>query len=212
VSARGGAWAAAATVVLYYAAGLAAAPLAALALLKALPAALLAFSAWRGSRERYAALVALGLAISALADAAIEWRFLAGLVLFLAAHLAYIAAFVADVPRPMWVRAAPLLVVYVAFACFAGPHLGAMRAPVLAYAFVILTMIWRALARVGASPRGRASEHAAAWGAASFGCSDMLLAANRFLLAAPVAAFLVLPLYWLGQFGIAISAWQWRAR
>ena len=212
MSARGIAWTAAATVVLYYAAELASAPLAALALLKALPAALLALSAWRGGRDRYAAFVALGLAVSAIADAAIEWHFLAGLVLFLAAHLAYIAAFVSDVPRPMWARGAPLLAIYVAFAGFAGPHLGEMRAPVLAYAFVILTMTWRAVARVGASVRGRASERAAAWGAAVFACSDMLLAANRFLLEAPAAAFLVLPLYWLGQFGIALSAWQWRSR
>ena len=81
-----------------------------------------------------------------------------------------------------------------------------MAGPVLAYLLAILTMMWRAWARVGRSPRGSASAFWAAAGALLFGASDTLIAFDRFQAPIPLGGWPIILLYWAGQFGLARSA------
>jgi uncharacterized membrane protein YhhN len=174
-------------------------------LLKPLPAACLA--AWVAARAgRRSLAVAAGLALSAVADAAIEAAFLAGLALFLIVHLAYAAAFSADarVLRP-W-RALPVAACFAAALAPLWAGLGPLRGPVVAYAVALGAMVWRAAARVGHGGRATPGHWAGFAGAMLFALSDALLALERFGPPAPLAGALVLPLYWAGQLGIAVSA------
>lgn len=167
------------------------------------PVACLAIHVWRASaRDGLAKLVTLGLVVSAVADFAIEWSFLGGLVLFLLAHLTYVAGFVADERAPRLLRAIPFAAYAVAMYRFLAPGLGPLAGPVAVYSLAIATMMWRAAARV------RAGRHAG-WiglaGALAFGLSDTLLALHRFHapIGFPTAVILT---YWAGQLGIALSA------
>ena len=178
-------------------------------LAKPIPVLVLAALVLGHDPDRYSRWIALGLVLGALGDALLELgpaTFLAGLVAFLAAHLAYVAAFLRRRPSPLPLRAIP-------FALFGGaifsalrPGLGAMELPVAAYTATICLMGWRALAVLG---RGGGRDP---WfglvGALAFIASDTLLAFNRFDAPVPGAAYLVIGLYWLGQLGIAASAWD----
>jgi hypothetical protein len=77
---------------------------------------------------------------------------------------------------------------------------------VLAYTAAICTMLWRAAARVGAP----GDDARAAWlglaGALLFAASDSLIALERFHGPLGGGGQAILPLYWLGQLGIALSA------
>src|SRR4029453_4636573 len=146
-------------------------------------------------------LVAGGLAVSAVADVVIESSFLGGLGLFLLAHLVYIAAFVADEHAPRLLRAVPFAAYAIGMYRFLAPGLGALAAPVAAYAIVIATMMWRAAARVRPGER-------AGWialgGALVFALSDTLLALHRFRAPIALPSAIILT-YWAGQLGIALS-------
>jgi uncharacterized membrane protein YhhN len=137
-----------------------------------------------------------------VADVVIEWSFLGGLGLFLAAHLLYIGAFIGDARRARPLLAVPFAAYAAAMHRFLAPGLGALALPVAAYALVIAAMMWRAAARVRAGER-------AGWiallGALCFGLSDTLLALHRFH--APIAfPSAIILTYWAGQLGIAASA------
>lgn len=157
-------------------------------------------------------LTALGLAVSAGGDLAIEGSFMLGLVMFLAAHLAYVGAFVADERRPRLLYAIPFMA-YAGAACrflvprvvgdLAHPAGLSDVAPVGVYALAIATMMWRAAARV--RPGERAGWIALA-GALCFGLSDTLLALHRFRSPVPGAGYAIMLTYWAGQLGIAASA------
>ena len=87
------------------------------------------------------------------------------------------------------------------------PGLGAMAVPVAVYVTVVCLMMWRAAARVsGSAPL-------APWlglaGALAFAASDTLIAFDRFHAAIPGAAWPIMILYWLGQWGIAASTMTW---
>jgi uncharacterized membrane protein YhhN len=148
-------------------------------------------------------LVAIGLAVSAVADVVIERGFLAGLAMFLAAHLLYVAAFVADERRPHLFRAIPFAAYAAAMYLFLAPGLGPLAAPVGLYALAIAAMMWRAAARV--RPGERAG-WIALMGALCFALSDTLLALHRFRSPVPGASYAIMLTYWAGQLGIAASA------
>ncbi len=180
--------------------------------LKPWPVVCLALAVWSRSGPpadpsgrpslRLQRLVILGLAVSALADVAIEASFLVGLVLFLLAHVAYIAGFVADERSPRLLRALPFAAYAVAMYRFLSPGLGPLAVPVGLYGSVIATMMWRAAARVRA---GESAGWIALAGAVVFASSDTLLALSRFR--APVAwPAAIMVTYWAGQLGIAASA------
>ncbi len=105
-----------------------------------------------GEDRAYTALIAVGLACSLAGDIFLmlpQDRFIPGLVSFLLAHLAYVAAFVLAADRP-WSGTSvlpliPLLAYGFAVVAILRPHLGTLMVPVLAYMIVILLMAWRAI-------------------------------------------------------------------
>ncbi len=157
-------------------------------------------------RSAYRDRLAAGLALSAAGDVLIEWSFAAGLAAFLLAHIAYIAAFLADTKRPHLVRAIPIAVYGVAVTAFLWAGLGEMRPAVMAYVIAICGMVWRAAARVGQSGVSRPGEWAGLAGAILFALSDTLIAFDRFHSHIPGAGLAIILLYWAGQAGIAMSA------
>lgn len=173
--------------------------------LKAFPAIALAIVAFDLGKDAYSRTISRGLIVSAAADVLIEWRFLAGLAAFLVAHVLYMSAFVEDVRAVRFIRSIPVAVGAALVLGRMQNGLGEARGPVAAYIMVIGTMIWRAWARVGSSPRGRASQASGAVGATLFGVSDSLIGLSRFG-SAPVEPFAIMALYWAGQTGIALSA------
>lgn len=169
--------------------------------LKPLP--VLALAAWLAASAQGAAawLVVAGLCLSLVADVLIESSFLGGLATFLAAHVAYIAAFLARTSEPRPLLILPFLAWGVAVAARLWPGLGPMRVPVIVYALVICTMMWRAAATLGLPGGG-----AALAGALLFAASDTLLALDRFHRPIGGARSAIMALYWAGQLLIALSA------
>lgn len=153
-----------------------------------------------------------GLVLSWFGDVALLWPqegFVAGLVAFLLAHLAYIVAFT----RALRLAARPApFVLYAAVAAavlsqvWPGVPAG-LRLPVLGYVGALACMAAQAAA-VWLAARGGPGEalaRRAAIGGALFMASDATLAWNRFLAPVPAAGFWILASYWLAQMAIAAS-------
>jgi uncharacterized membrane protein YhhN len=160
---------------------------------------------------RYQWAVIAGLLLSATADVVISLHFVAGVAVFFLAHIAYIVAFLQD-SRQLFLWRAILsfgygVLVYI-YLMTAG-DLGALTIPILLYAIVITTMLWRASARVGAEEITERSGWSGFLGAAFFVLSDTLLIIRMVVRPIPLGDYLVMLTYWLGQLGIALSAvWQ----
>jgi uncharacterized membrane protein YhhN len=158
--------------------------------------------------------VRLGLVLSLAGDVFLLWPrqgFLPGLVAFLLAHLAYIAAFCV----PLRLAARPAA--FVAYALVASAMLGwlwsgipaPLRAPVIAYVLCLATMAaqafgWWRQAVANRSPDAPLARSAAI-GGALFMVSDSLLATNRFGMPLPLAGLWILASYWFAQWFIASS-------
>lgn len=181
---------------------------------KPLTTVLVIVYAWpRGAdASRQQRLVRIGLALSLFGDVFLLWPkegFLPGLVAFLLAHLAYIAAFCV----PARLAARPL--VFVAYGAVAALILsrlwpgvpGALRAPVLGYVVCLATMAAQAAVwwRTAIGSADERLARAAAIGGLLFMASDSLLAINKFALPLPLASFWILATYWAAQWGIASS-------
>jgi uncharacterized membrane protein YhhN len=174
-------------------------------LAKPLPVLCLLLWVLQGASGPYARFVALGLALSLVADILIEVSFLAGLATFLLAHVAYIVAFCADNPGWRPLLALPFLAWGAGVLAYLWPRLGQMRPPVVAYVLVICTMMWRAAARIDGGPATLFAEGAALVGAVIFAASDTLIALDRFHSPIRGVRYPIILLYWLGQWGIALS-------
>jgi uncharacterized membrane protein YhhN len=170
--------------------------------LVAKPIPVLSLAAWvLSARASSARWIAAGLALSALGDVALEIRggpsfFLAGMLAFALAHAAYVCGFLAVSKAPRFVLLLPFGLWGIGLFAFIRPGLGPMAAPVAVYALLLVAMMWRATA---------AGAPAAALGALLFGLSDSLIATNRFHAPVPGAGWLIMALYWAGQYGIARS-------
>ncbi len=190
---------------------------------KGIPILCLIVWLWLLPRDRFANTIMAGLAMSLVADLVMQWDkslFLHGLVIFLMAQIIYIVAFVGVTKRGSWVRLLPFAAWGVIAFLLLSPNLSDLLLPVAIYIVAIISMMWRAAATVGAHGETRAYELAAVLGAISFGLSDTLLAFNRFVWhdtltmfsiqpSAPFISTLVMILYWLGQWGIALAAgWE----
>lgn len=125
---------------------------------------------------------------------------------FALAHASYTLAFVKDAPALRLSLAIPFLLWGAGLLALLWEGLGPLALPVVAYATILMAMIWRASARVGGGGAPTRSEWAAAGGAILFGLSDSLIALDRFHAPVVAARPAILPLYWLGQWGIAASA------
>lgn len=165
---------------------------------------LLAWSRWHAG-DRYGAWVLLALVLSLAGDVLLIFprAFLAGLVSFLLAHVAYIGAFHVLVPARAWPLqwATPVVAASVLAASWLWPHLGSMRVPVLVYVTVITVMVWGA---AGSLAGGKGSALALA-GAVLFYLSDLSVARDRFVARAFVNRAWGLPAYYLGQLLLALS-------
>jgi uncharacterized membrane protein YhhN len=175
---------------------------------KPLPVICLALWVYRGQRGRYNTLISGGLLLSALGDILLEWgesTFLAGVIAFLFAHILYTGAFLGRTRALKPIHAIPFAVWGILVYALLYRNLDGMTIPVAVYVIVICTMMWRAAAQVGTSIASASDEKAGALGAASFGFSDTLIALNRWYAPVPYARYFIMILYWLGQFGIALS-------
>jgi uncharacterized membrane protein YhhN len=168
-------------------------------------------AAWliRPTPALYRGLILLGLALSLAGDILLlpANRFIAGLVAFLLAHLAYAAAFTIGSPvatgQIVWLLPFAALGAAVLSALWRG--LGRHRVPFAIYAIAIALMAWRAAMRgqVPAVPAG--SFRLGLAGACLFLVSDAVLAARRFGRAFPLAQPVELATYWAAQTLIAMS-------
>ena len=165
----------------------------------ALAAGFIAVGAVRSTGDSYSRWILVGLLLSAAGDAFLlsEARraFLAGLLAFLLAHLAYAVAF-APRARPALPVLAVIVLATAAVLAWLWPRLGAMRVPVAGYALAIGAMLWLA------SGVGRPVVPA---GALLFWLSDLLVAKRRFGPASPLDRVVGWPLYFAGQYLLAFS-------
>ena len=155
----------------------------------------------------YARAVCAGLLLSLAGDVLLipDGLFVAGLVAFLLAHVAYLVAFTRDCP-PLARRGpfAAVAAVAAVLLTVLWPSLPAgLRVPVLAYVLMLGLMTGQALARA----RHLDDPHArrAGIGGVLFLCSDALLAFDRFHAPLPLAALWVLGTYYPAQMLIARS-------
>ena len=159
----------------------------------------------------YRRWISIGLIFSVLGDLLLAWPvdlFVFGLAAFLIAHLAYLKAYLSDCRQPAWWALGLAAAAGVGlFTLMARQGLGELLVPVAVYALAISAMLWRALARL-TSPVPRASAWLAAGGALAFVVSDSLIGIDRFVFKLDAAPYLIILSYWLGQWGIAASAFS----
>jgi uncharacterized membrane protein YhhN len=171
---------------------------------------LLALSRAPDAARTYALAILLGLLCSLAGDIFLMLpgdRFIAGLVSFLLAHIAYIVAF-ATAPEANFtvVSALTLLPLLLYSAVIFGrlaPHLGSLRLPVFVYLLAIVAMAWCAVDRCRVAQT--APTGLAALGALLFVLSDSTLAWNRFIGQFKPAQAIVLGTYFAAQWLIALS-------
>jgi len=142
----------------------------------------------RFDRWVLAALV-LSLAGDALLLSARRSAFLAGLVAFLLAHVAYAVAFSGRAELLRW-PVLPLLAGVALILRWLWPHLGDMKGPVAAYCLVIAAMVWLAMGMAAPAVR---------LGAVLFFLSDMAVARDRFVKPGLGNRLVGLPLYYAAQ-------------
>lgn len=156
----------------------------------------------------YRLAILVGLLLSLVGDVLLMLpgdRFLPGLVAFLLAQLAYLAAFTLHVPfaATMWPFLAVALAASAVVSILWGGVPRRMRPPVLAYVVAIGAMAAQAIVQ-GTTLRILPA-WAGALGAALFFTSDAVLAFNRFRRPFRGDRIVVLASYWSAQVLIAIS-------
>lgn len=153
--------------------------------------------------------VLIGLACSLLGDVAlmVPDGFVAGLLAFLAAHLAYLWAFTRVQRFASWPWSfAAYGLLAVSFLAFLWPGIpAALQVPVVAYVLCLGSMSAQAAVIAfrarGTELQGRATT--LALGGLLFFASDGLIAFNKFDGPHPLAALAILPAYWAAQWCIA---------
>jgi len=167
---------------------------------------ILILAAWPGAAaDRYTLAIVTGLALSLAGDVFLMLprdRFVAGLVSFLLAHVAYLVAFTSGVAF----AAAPLAFLPYAAAgavvlAILWPDLGRLRGPVTLYVVVIMAMASQAAVR--ALTMQTSAALLTAVGAALFVASDTFLAFDRFRRRFRSARLLVILTYVVAQWLIA---------
>ncbi len=133
--------------------------------------------------------------------------FLVGLISFLLGHVLYVFGFLALVSISAWVQISTLVIICISTVVFIWlkPHLGSMLGPVIVYILVISLMLIGALAVFNSDcivARGRLL---VVTGASLFYLSDLFVARNRFVKKEYVNRLVGLPLYYTGQYLLALS-------
>src|SRR5688572_6205976 len=178
--------------------------------LAAKPVPVLCLAIWVGAHGRGASTRAVcsGLLLSVIGDVLLEASphlFLAGLLAFLAAHVAYTAGFVRETRCASFLRGVPFAVWGVLGYLAMRPGLANLHVPVVVYLAAICVMMWRAAALPGHQGPVRPFEWLALAGAVLFGTSDTLIGLDRFRAPIAGARVPIILLYWLGQLGIAAA-------
>ena len=159
------------------------------------------------SDDRYGRAISLGLVFSLAGDVLLipEGLFVAGLLAFLCAHLAYLWGLTAGARlAARWPPFAGVAVVAASILAMLWPTLpGGLRLPVLGYVAVLGAMCAQAIARamVVATREARL----AAIGAVFFLASDAMLAYDRFHTRLGAAPLLILGTYYVAQLLLALS-------
>lgn len=165
----------------------------------------------------YRRWISLGLIFSLLGDVLLAWPgdlFVFGLGAFLVAHLAYLKAYLSDCKR---LAMLPLVLALGVGAVLLGMLISSglgpllVPVPVIVYGTAISAMLWRALARLGTDVPKR-SALLAAGGALAFVFSDSVIGIDRFVAPFHAAPYVIILSYWLGQWGIAASAFSQKHR
>jgi len=168
----------------------------------------LAFSGPRVVPSLYKDLILAGLGCSLAGDVFMMLRrkqFVEGLVCFLVAHLFYGAAFLTRFSGRLNFGLLLPFLIYLAFVLgVLWTRLGRMKAPVVFYMFVIMTMAVLTSQRYYHLPEAGALY--ALLGSILFVVSDSLLAANRFVGEFRYAQVFILGTYFAAQWLIALSA------
>jgi len=156
-----------------------------------------------GLDSRYAYVLFAGLLLAALGDVLLIFRFsqtfLAGLMAFLLGHLAYMVAFAAVGTPAIWAIPLVLIVAFVVLR-WLWPHLQGWKVPVLAYIGVISLMLVFGLGVERTEVR---------LGVVLFYLSDIFVARQRFVRSDSLNPLVGLPLYYLGQYLLALSLAVW---
>ncbi|MEN8113226.1 MAG: lysoplasmalogenase [Actinomycetota bacterium] len=155
----------------------------------------------------YGRIVLAALVLSWVGDILLTYQsrqaFLGGLVAFLLGHVAYSAAFgyrgVEPVAAGIAVVAVALLAIFVWR--WLAPHVGDMAAPVMAYIVIISVMVVLAFGTSGSDPNWMITT-----GAVLFFASDIFVARNQFVAPGIVNRVWGLPLYYLAQVLLALTA------
>jgi uncharacterized membrane protein YhhN len=156
--------------------------------------------------------IVVGLVLGAIGDVLLlyEALFLAGLVVFLLGHVAYVVGFALVVPMAGWPRVAtwPAMCAVAAGAtalAWLWPHLGKMRVAVIAYVGVIVVMVIGGAAVALRGPGSPAHAALVFAGAAMFFASDLAVARDRFVAQGFVNRAWGLPVYYAAQLALGWS-------
>jgi uncharacterized membrane protein YhhN len=167
-----------------------------------------------GPNRTYDWLLIVGLVLCLVGDVFLissdrRW-FLAGLISFLLGHVVYITAFnslvrflLLDFPV-----IAVIVLAGVGIFWWLNPHLGEMRGPVIAYMVVISLMLmsaWAVFFEANPNDAPDTLRNLVAVGATAFYLSDITVARDRFMHAGIFNRVGGLPLYYIGQFMLALS-------
>ncbi len=165
------------------------------------------------TRSAFGRLILVGLLLSWFGDmfliGASRTAFLAGLVAFLLAHVAYVSAFVRHGYHRGWaiVAAIPITAIAIAVWAWLAPYVADdMSVPVRAYIAVISLMVVFAIAT-----RGRGGPWLIVAGAVLFFLSDLSVAALRLVQTSYPTYVIGLPFYYAGQVCLALSVSQSRS-
>jgi uncharacterized membrane protein YhhN len=178
-------------------------------ILKAIPVLALALIVWNHRKSRQEILLFIALLFHSLGDVLLEIErvrlFLPAVGAFMLGHTFYILTFKGDVAANLTLSTAKKLLVSgtIIFAIVMGmavvPHLETpLIAPVVLYMLVISAMVIFAFL----------ANYRTAWislGAVSYLLSDSLIAINTFVHPFAGSAYLIWPMYYLGQFLIVIG-------
>jgi uncharacterized membrane protein YhhN len=160
--------------------------------------------------HRFGRVMVVGFVLSWIGDffliGTARQTFLLGLASFLAAHLAYMTAFVIHGQDRRWLAIAsfPLILVALGVSAWLAPHVPAeLVVPVRAYTVVITLMVIMAFGARGAGAPG-----VVVLGALLFFGSDLSVAALRIVGTDFPSYVWGLPMYYAGQLCLAVGAGQ----
>jgi uncharacterized membrane protein YhhN len=133
--------------------------------------------------------------------------FLVGLIAFLLGHLLYVFGFLTLVSISAWAGVGSLVIICISTTVFIWlkPYLGSMLGPVIVYILVISLMLIGALAVFNSNGINAHGRLLVLTGAILFYLSDLFVARNRFVKKGYVNRLVGLPLYYTGQYLLALS-------